>query len=96
MEVFETVKVFDLSNAPAELRESEEMAILRPMPDDDEALILSLRVGEFETEQDGPINDRITRAVTFTEYQLHRWLTEQGAALGENVLLCWKPSFSAH
>ncbi len=90
MTPYEVVKVFDLSTAPPELRESDDLASLRPGSDHDEPTILTLKVGEFDTAQEGPINDRITREVTWVEYYLHRWLTEQGALKGESVLLRWK------
>ncbi len=90
MLVYDMVKVFDLSNAPPDLREADDLAPLRPTTDEDEPAILTLKVGQYDSYQDGPINDRVTREITLTEYKLHRWLTEQGAAEGENVLLRWK------
>ncbi len=90
MSVYELVKVYDLSNAPPDLREADELAALRPGDSDNDAAILALQVGEFETVQPGAINDCITREITFTEYKLHQWLTEHGAAKGESVLLRWK------
>ena len=90
MRLYDTVKVFDLSSAPPDLRESEDLAPLRPGSGGDETAILTLKVGKFDTKQEGPINDCITREITLTEYKLHRWLTEHGAQDGENVLLRWK------
>ena len=90
MSVYELVKVYDLSNAPPDLREADELAALRPGDSNSDAAILALQVGEFETIQPGSINDCITREITFTEYKLHQWLTEHGAAKGESILLRWK------
>ena len=90
MEVYATVKVFDLSSAPPELRESDDLAPLRPNKDADGPTILTLKVGQYGSFIEGPINDRITREITLTEYKLHRWLTEHGAIEGEDVFLRWK------
>ena len=90
MSVYDLVKVYDLSNAPLELREADELAALRPGEPNNDTAILVLQVGEFETVQPGSINDCITREITFTEYKLHQWLTEHGATKGESVLLRWK------
>ena len=87
---YEMVKVFDLSSAPFELRESDDLAPLRPGSAQDVPAILTLKVGQYDTVQDGPVNDRITREVTLTEFRLHRWLAEQGAEEGESVFLRWK------
>ena len=89
MTYYRVVKVFDLSRAPLELRDSDDLAPLRPSPAEDDAPILSLKVGQDHSLNDGPFNDSITREVTLAEYQLHRWLTEQGADEGESVLLRW-------
>lgn len=88
--LYVSVKVFDLSNAPPDLREADDLAPLRPTQDEDGPAILTLKVGKFDSHREGPINDCITREVTLTEYKLHRWLTEQGAEEGESVLLRWK------
>ena len=90
MSVYDLVKVYDLSNAPPDLREADELAALRPGDPNSDTAILVLQVGEFETIQPGPINDCITREITLTEYKLHQWLTEHGAVKGESVLLRWK------
>jgi hypothetical protein len=90
MALYETVKVFDLSNAPPDLREADDFAGLRPNAANDDSAILSLQVGNFSNHQDGPLDDCRTREVTLTEYRLHRWLVEQGAEQGENILLRWK------
>ena len=87
---YEMVKVFDLATAPPDLRESDDLAALRPGADEDQAAILTLKVGQYASPKLGPVNDCITREITLTEYRLHRWLTEQGAMQGENVLLRWK------
>ena len=90
MRFYDTVKVFDLSNAPPDLRESDDLAVLRPGSAEEGPAILTLKVGDYATLKEGPVNDCITREVTLTEYRLHRWLTEQGAEQGESVLLRWK------
>jgi hypothetical protein len=90
MVLYETVKVFDLSSAPIDLREADDFAGLRPNAANDDSAILSLQVGNFTSPQSGPVGDCTTREVTLTEYRLHRWLAEQGAAQGENILLRWK------
>ena len=89
MPLYETVKVFDLSNAPPDLRESDDLAPLRPSTTHDEPAILTLRVGQYSVRKQGATDDCITAKVTLTEYKLHRWLTEQGAEEGENILLRW-------
>ena len=90
MSYYEVVKVFDLSGAPQDLREAEDLASLRPAADDDASTILTIQVGQFDSPKDGPIYDCITREVTFVEYRLHRWLMDEGAKDGETVLLRWK------
>ena len=90
MTLYETVKVFDLAMAPPDLREADDLAVLRPGAEEDQAAILTLKVGHYTSHKTGPIYDCITREVTLTEYKLHRWLTEQGAEQGEFVLLRWK------
>jgi hypothetical protein len=94
--MFELVKIFDLSSAPNEIRETDDFAPLRPNDSDDETTILTLTVGRFETRADRAINDTITREITHAEYRLHRWLTEQGAAPGEDVFLCWRRPTRSH
>ena len=90
MRLYKVVKVFDLSDAPQDLRESYDLAILRPKSTQDGSLILTLRVGHYDAIVDGPVNDASTREITYTEFQLHRWLVEQGAQEGEDVFLRWK------
>ena len=90
MILYETVKVFDLSSAPPDLREADDLALLRPSTAHTEPAILTLKVGQYEWPKQGSINDCITREITLTEYKLHRWLTEQGAEEGESILLRWK------
>ena len=87
---YETVKVFDLSNAPVDLRDSDDLAPLRPGSAEEESAILTLKVGQYDSPKEGPVDDCTTREITLTEYKLHRWLTEQGAAEGEYILLRWK------
>ena len=88
--LYEMIKVFDLSTAPPDLRESDDLAVLRPGTEEDQGAILTLKVGQYASPKQGPVNDCITREVTLTEYKLHLWLTEQGANQGESVLLRWK------
>ncbi len=92
MRSYETIKVFDLSSAPPDLREAEDLAVLRPGPPEEQPAILTLKVGQYETPKEGSVNDCITREVTLTEYKLHRWLTEHGAQEGEDILLRWDGS----
>ena len=90
MSYYETVKMFDLSSAPQDLRDAEDLAPLRPRTEEDPPTILSLQVGQFDSPKDGPVYDCITREITFLEYRLHQWLMEQGAKDGEIILLTWK------
>ena len=90
MVFYETVKVFDLSNAPRDLREADDFSDLRPNSANNDTAILSLQVGNFSNPECDPLVDSTTREVTLTEYRLHQWLAEQGAAQGENILLRWK------
>ena len=90
MSYFETVKLFDLANAPSDIRDADDLAALRPNPVEHESAILTLQVGQFDSTKEGSIYDNITREITLTEYRLHRWLTEQGAEKGETVLVRWK------
>ena len=87
---YQMVKVFDLSEAPVEIRDSDDMAPLRLDASDDSVSILTLKVGQFVTPSVGKINESLTREITLTEYRLHQWLAEQGATKGESVLLRWK------
>ena len=91
----EVVKVFDLSSAPTDLREAEDLALLHPIPGEDVSAILTLQVGQFDSQKEGPIYDCITREVTFLEYRLHQWLMDEGAEAGEIVLLRWKRNTQA-
>ncbi len=90
MRLYEVVKVFDLSGAPQDLRESYDLAVLRPQPDQDGTTILALKVGHYETACDDPLHGSSTREITYIEYRLHRWLLEEGALEGEDVFLRWK------
>ena len=90
MRLYEVVKVFDLSDAPQDLRESDDLAILRSWSTEDSATILSLKVGRYDAAPIGPVNGASSREITYTEFQLHRWLVEQGAQEGEDVFLRWK------
>ena len=56
----EVLKVFDLSSAPTDLREAEDLALLRPIPGEDVSAILTLQVGKFDSQKEGPIYDCIT------------------------------------
>ena len=96
MEPFRTIKMFDLANAPIDLREADDLAALKPCDAGGEPAVLELRVGRYESFIDGPPGDTITREVTFTEYQLHRWLAEHGAEHGERVLLMWSSPYYEH
>ena len=89
MGIYEVVKVFDLSAAPVDLRDAEDLAILRPRPEWGNSTILSLKVGCFDPLCDDAIDHLLTREVTYAEYQLHQWLVEQGAQQGEDVFLRW-------
>ena len=95
MSYYEVIKVFDLSGAPPDLREAEDLALLRPIPGEDVSAILTLQVGKFDSQKEGPIYDCITREVTFLEYRLHQWLMDEGAEAGEIVLLRWKRNTQA-
>ncbi len=86
---YKVMKVFDLSSAPPDLRDADDLAVLRPSLDADAAAILHLTVGEFSSRREGPANDSLTREVTFTEFKLHRWLVDHGAEEGETILLRW-------
>jgi hypothetical protein len=90
MVLYETVKVFDLSSAPLDLREADEFAILRPSAANGDPAILSIQVGNFSHPRLDPCCESTTREVTLNEYRLHQWLAEQGAEQGENILLRWQ------
>ena len=90
MSLYETVKVFDLSKAPLDVRDSDELSALRPTADNVEPAILTLKVGDFDTPREGPAEDCITQEITLAEYRLHQWLRDQGAGSGEKILLLWK------
>ena len=93
---FRTIKMFDLANAPIDLREADDLAALKPSEAVRGPAVLELQVGRFESEIDGPPGDNITREITFTEYQLHQWLAEHGAEQGERVLLMWSSQQHGH
>jgi hypothetical protein len=90
--IYETVKVFDLSTAPPDLRESDDLAALKPGRKAHDSTILSLKVGSFVSPHDRAAKKSMSREVTYTEFRLHRWLVEQGAEEGEDVFLRWSPS----
>ncbi len=90
MDKFTTVKLFDLSAAPSDLREAEELIDLRPASNLNDQTIMSLRVGEYDATCDGLEDDNLTREITLTEYRLHTWLLESGAQQGELVMVYWK------
>ena len=96
MASYRTIKVFDLANAPTDLRDLEDLAALRPRDAGQEPAVLELEVGRFDSPIDGPPGDCMTREVTYAEYQLHRWLSEHGAEDGERVLLMWSEAVHDH
>ena len=96
MSNFRTIKMFDLANAPLDLREADDLSELKPSDTSREPAVLELQVGRFESFIDGPPGDTTTREVTFAEYQLHRWLAEHGAEQGERVLLMWSRQQQDH
>jgi hypothetical protein len=92
MQLYDVIKVFNISDAPEDLRESDDLATLRHRSSDDRSTILSLKVGYYDTAPVGPVNGPSTREITYAEFRLHRWLVEQGAEEGEHVFLRWKQS----
>ncbi len=96
MTSFRTIKMFDLANAPMDLREADDLAALKPSDPGREPAVLELQVGRYESSIDGPPGDTMTREVTFTEYQLHQWLAQHGAEQGERVLLMWSSPYYEH
>jgi hypothetical protein len=88
--------MFDLANAPIDLREADDLAPLKPREPNQEPAVLELQVGRFESQIDGPPGDCMTREVTFAEYKLHQWLAEHGAEEGERVLLMWSSHHHDH
>ena len=86
---YELVKVFDLSAAPAELRDSDQLAPLRSVNPGDEAGIMRFRVGRSEPSPQLSAWTGVAEQVTLVEYLLDRWLQGQGAAPGEDILLSW-------
>ena len=81
------VKLFDLAQAPPDLRDASALADLRPAPGRSDVAILELEVGSFESL--GLHDGAPRRAITATEYRLHRWLETNGASQGEAVFLRW-------
>ncbi len=89
VKAFETIKIFNLAQAPADLRDCEEFMPLRPALNENEAGLVFIRVGRYETFQETDSNPDLTHTVTFLEYKLNRWLESSGATEGERVLLTW-------
>ena len=85
MSVYETLKLFDLAQAPANLREATELEPLRPSGPNREAGIVPLHVSRHGLFEDA--ND--SQAVSLTEHLLYRWLLESGCDEGEKILLTW-------
>ncbi len=84
-----SVKIFDLAQAPLEIREGDEFAALRPADGDPDAVLMVVVVGQYEPRTDGAGDEIDSSEVTYSEYCLHLWLLESGAKRGEPVLLRW-------
>ena len=84
-----SVKIFDLAHAPPEVREGGDFMALPSTSGDLDAILIGVVVGQYNVELDSDGNEVETREITFGEYSLHLWLLENGAELGESVLLRW-------
>ena len=93
---FRTIKMFDLANAPMDLREADDLAALKPTGAVREPAVLPSNASVRPSEVEPVSGDTMTREVTFTEYQLHQWLAEHGAEQGERVLLMWSSQQHEH
>ena len=89
MPTYTLVKVFSLSRAPAELRESTEGQILRTADPDLDSPLLMVWVGQRTSSFEPPKPTLEPSKVTAWEHQLHKWLTQSGAEAGDIVLLTW-------
>lgn len=83
------VKTFDLVHAPLEVRDGEDFAALVSAGGDLHTIFLGVVVGQYNTGLDSAGNEIETREITYGEYCLHLWLLENGAEMGESVLLRW-------
>jgi hypothetical protein len=73
--VFRTVKLFDLGLAPAFIQDAIRPIALVHLNKVDGAAIWDVTVGSYDWQD------------AAEEWALHRWLRENGATEGENVLL---------
>jgi hypothetical protein len=73
--VFRTVKLFDLGMAPAFIQDAIRPIALVHLSKVDGSAIWEVTVGSYDWQD------------AAEEWALHRWLRENGAAEGENVLL---------
>jgi hypothetical protein len=89
MHAFTTVKVFDFSDAPAELQNTVEATMLRPPQGESDALLIAVWVGTRSSSLEQPIGASERPKVTAWEHGLHKWLRRSGADIGDVVLLSW-------
>jgi hypothetical protein len=84
--LFQTVKVFDLVDAPAEILDAARELSAAFIGDIGEHALWEVCVGNCEWEGFAPRNAAETRAAS-GERRLHRWLSENGARDGEIVIV---------
>jgi hypothetical protein len=75
MAAFRTVKLFDLEEAPGEIRDAIRPVARGHVSSIDESAIWEVTVGTYDWQG------------AAEEWALHRWMKEHGAADGETVLV---------
>lgn len=75
MEGYKTVKLFDLGDAPAHVRDAIRPIALAHVSTVDADAIWEVTVGTYDWQD------------AAEEWALHRWMRENGAADGETVLV---------
>ena len=86
MSAFQTIKLFDLSQAPEDIIEAARSIGVAFASDVGEEALWEIRVGECEWTGTTPRNGAEQR-VAAQERRLHGWLAENGACRGETVLV---------
>lgn len=75
MAAYKTIKLFDLDDAPAHVRDAIRPIALAHVGTVDEDAIWEVTVGTYDWQD------------AAEEWALHRWMRENGAADGETVLV---------
>jgi hypothetical protein len=86
MQGFGVLKAYDLATAPINISDCFDVETAL---DASVSFTSTVRVGFHTHVTSGEPGNWWSREITFSEYQLYRWLREHGAYDGETVLVCW-------